>query len=414
MQAQSLFYLIVFIVVADFIWEQLLNYFNKKSYAQNIPSELAEICPEDKYQKGRLYAFDKDRLNYYSSVFALLLMLGVLFSGAFGKLDDWLSALFTNTKLQSLAFFGVLGLVSLVIKLPFSAYATFGIEEKYGFNRMRWSTFFADQIKGLLLGAVFGGGLLYCFLWFHDTFPTTYWLYFWVIFTAFSLLIMMFYTTWLAPLFNKLTPLPDGELKTMILNYCKKVQFPLKNVFIMDGSKRSTKANAYFSGLGKSRNIVLFDTLVDNYSIQELESVLAHEVGHYKKKHTLQMLFVSVLSTLFLLFIMHLVIDSPQFSYALGGSSPKIHLGLISFYILFEPVSMLTGLFTNILSRKNEYEADAYAVQTSSGQSLIDSLKKLSVDSLTHFTPHKLYVFFHYSHPPLLKRIQAIRQNINQ
>ncbi|MEM1137816.1 MAG: M48 family metallopeptidase [Bacteroidota bacterium] len=399
--------IILAIVIAEFVLERVLDYLNQKTRSNQLPESLKGIYDDEKYKKSQDYAAAKDRIGFISSIFSFVVTL-LMILGGFALIDNFVRDLTDNSIYQSLLFFAVIGIGSDLISTPFSIYNTFVIEEKFGFNKMKAGTFIADKIKGWVLGAVIGGGLLYLFVLFYETFPNYFWLYAWGIFMGFTLLITMFYTNLIVPLFNKLKPLEAGELRTAIESYAASVNFPLKNIMVIDGSKRSTKANAYFSGLGGAKNIVLYDTLIEKHSIDELVAVLAHEVGHYKKKHTLQGLFISAFTMLATLFVLSLVISNPVLSAALGASAPSLHMGLIAFSILYSPLSTITGLLMNIFSRKNEFEADAYAAQTSSGKALMDALKNLSVDTLSNLTPHNSYVFFYYSHPPLLKRLGAL------
>lgn len=411
MDSITLLWIIIAIVVAEFALEQALNYLNRKQRSTELPPQLAGIYDEEKYRKSQEYAAAKDKIGLWSSLLSFGVTL-VMLLGGFALLNEWVLSVTGNLIWQALLFFGVIGFASDLISTPFDLYNTFVIEEKFGFNKMTTGTYISDKIKGWVLGALVGGGLLAVFVWFYQQFPDMFWLYAWGIFMAFTLFLTMFYTNLIVPLFNKLSPLEEGELRKQIEAYAESVGFPLKKVMVIDGSKRSTKANAYFSGLGGAKNIVLYDTLIEKQTTPELVAVLAHEVGHYKKKHTLQAIFISAVNMLFTLFILGLVIDSPLLTSALGGEGSSFVLGLIAFGILYSPLSTVTGLLMNILSRKNEYEADAWAVRTSSGSALISALKKLSVDSLSNLTPHPAYVFFHYSHPPLLQRMNAMKKEM--
>jgi STE24 endopeptidase len=282
------------------------------------------------------------------------------------------------------------------------------IEEKFGFNKTTPKTFVMDKLKGYLLGAILGGLILFVFLKLVAIFGANFWWYFWMVIALFMLFINMFYTSLILPLFNKLSPLEDGSLKEGIEAYSRKVGFPLANIFVMDGSKRSNKSNAFFSGIGKKKKIVLFDTLIENHSNEELIAVLAHEVGHFKKKHIIWGYISSLAQTGFTLFILSLMIFSPTLSEALGGQQTAIHLNLLAFGILYTPISNVIGIFMNMVSRKHEYAADRFAGATFGSTHLIEALKKLSVHNLSNLFPHPAYVFFHYSHPPLLKRLQAL------
>jgi STE24 endopeptidase len=302
----------------------------------------------------------------------------------------------------------VLGFGADLLSIPFELYSTFVIEEKYGFNKTTVKTFIADKLKGYLLGVVIGAPLIALLIYLIQTIGPGFWIWFSLIASAFIFFMNMFYTSLILPLFNKLTPLQEGELKSAIEEFARKVNFPLDNIFVIDGSKRSSKANAFFSGIGRKKKIVLYDTLIQKHSTEELVAVLAHEVGHFKKKHIVWGFALSMVQVVFTLFILSLMVYNENLSIALGGTALSIHLNLIAFTILFSPISGVTGLLMSMYSRKNEFEADAYARETYSGSALANALKTLSVDSLSNLYPHPLYVFFHYSHPPLLKRLEAI------
>ena len=404
-----LLYFIIGIIAAEFILERSLSWLNTKHRKATLPNSLVGIYDEEKYAKSQQYGADQTRLSWISSTFNVIVMITFLIAGGFGGLDAWLATFFETGLIKTLVFFGIIGLASSIINLPFSIYATFVIEERYGFNKTTPKTFLLDLVKGMIVGAIIGGLLLGAFVWFHNN-VELWWLYAWALFFGFSLLITMFYTSVLVPIFNKLSPLEDGELKEAILAYAKKVNFPLHNIMVIDGSKRSTKANAYFSGLGSAKNIVLYDTLIEKQTKEELVAILAHEVGHYKKKHVLQSIGIAAIQMFVMLFIMQWIVDNPALSIALGGEQPALHLGLIAFTVLYSPISTITGLFMNVFSRKNEYEADAYAAKTYQATPLVTALKKLSVDSLSNLTPHPAFVFFHYSHPTLLQRMAALEK----
>jgi STE24 endopeptidase len=297
-----------------------------------------------------------------------------------------------------------------LINIPFSVYDTFVIEERYGFNKTTPRTFVFDKLKGWILSGILGGGLLALVVWFYQVTGDMFWIYTWILITLFSVVMTMFYTHLILPLFNKLYPLQEGELKTRIFDFSDRSGFNLKNIFVMDGSKRSSKANAFFSGLGKKKKIILFDTLVNDLKNNEIVSVLAHEIGHYKKKHTLANLILSVVQTGVTLYILSLLINSPALSRALGVSQPSFHIGLIAFGLLYSPISMVLGIGMNYLSRKFEFKADEFAGFYNLSNDLVEALKKLSVKNLSNLTPHPVYVFVNYSHPPLLQRIRNLKQ----
>ncbi|MCL4149823.1 UNVERIFIED_CONTAM: hypothetical protein GTU68_004516 [Idotea baltica] len=345
---------------------------------------------------------------FLSSAFSIVLSLVVLGFGGFGYLDNLLRSYFENEIVLSLVFFAALFVLSDLINTPFQWYSIFVIEEKFGFNKTTPKTFVLDKLKGYLLGIIMGGLLGYALLWLIQELGAQFWLYALGVVAIFMLVMNLFYTSLILPLFNKLTPLGDGELKAKIEKYAASVAFPLDNIFVIDGSKRSTKANAFFSGLGKKKKVVLYDTLIEKQSEEELIAVLAHEVGHFKKKHIVLGLILSLVQLTVMLYIMSLLILNADLSTALGGETMAVHLNLIAFALLFSPISRLTGLGMNMLSRKNEFEADAYAAETYSAEPLQESLKKLSVTSLSNLSPHPWYVFMHYSHPPLIQRLEAL------
>jgi STE24 endopeptidase len=408
MQPQEILYLIIAIVTVSFVFDQVLDYINLKAMRSDLPDEVASFYDREKYARSQAYHKELARFGFLTSGFSFLLSLVMLLVGGFGWVDGLLRPHIENEILLALAFFGVLGIASDVLTIPFQWYGTFVIEEKYGFNKTTTKTFVTDKLKGYVLGAIIGGGLLSALIYLVNAIGANFWIWFVLIAALFMLFMNMFYTTLILPLFNKLTPLQDGELKSTIEEFSRKINFPITNIFVIDGSKRSKKANAFFSGIGKKKKIVLYDTLIANHTTEELVAVLAHEVGHYKKKHIVQGYALSVVQIVFTLFVLSLMVFNENLSIALGGQKHAIHLNLIAFTILFSPISGITGLFMNMYSRKNEFEADAYAKETFSGKALANALKKLSVDNLSNLYPHPAYVFFHYSHPPLLKRLERI------
>lgn len=408
MNQDSILYLLIGITVFDFLLGKTLGILNNKSSKQPIPKELDGIYDDEKYNKSQQYQSEVFNFSIFSSTLSFIVTLALLWSGFFGWLDGQVREIIAVESLSTLAFFGVLMISSDIIGLPFSIYGTFVIEQKYGFNKTTPKTFILDKIKGWLLGAIIGGGLLSVFIYLVDTFGENFWLYFWAVVSVFLLVMNMFYTSLIMPLFNKLTPLEDDSLKEAITAYAKTVSFPLTNIFVIDGSKRSSKGNAFFSGLGREKKVVLYDTLIDNHTEEELVGVLAHEVGHYKKKHIIYSMVLSIAQVGFMLWLLSNIIFSDQVSAALGGQTDSIALNILAFGILFSPISMIIGVLMNVFSRKNEYEADEYAVKTYGKQPLITALKKLTSDNLGNLTPHPWYVFVNYSHPSLIQRINAM------
>lgn len=403
-----IFYLIIIIPVAGFIIERYLDHLNTTMWSDKLPEKLNGICDDEEYRKTQRYQKDNDRLSFWSSSFNLAVILLMIIAGGFAMVDNLARSISMNMILISLVFFGMIGFVSDIINIPFSYYDTFVIEKKYGFNTMTIRTFITDHIKSWFIALLVGIPVLGLITWFYYKTGKNFWLYAWGLITLFSVFINLFYSELIVPLFNKQTPLPDGSLRTAIEAFAHKTGFKLRNIYIIDGSKRSTKANAYFSGFGPKKRIVLYDTLQKELSEEEIVAVLAHEIGHYKKKHVLLTLLFSVIITGLMLFLFSLVINSPKLSQAIGSESASFHLGLIVFGILYSPLSLLIGLFTNHISRKNEFAADRFVKENYKPEILSEALKKLSVKNLSNMMPHPAYVFFHYSHPPLLSRLEKL------
>jgi STE24 endopeptidase len=400
--------LILLVLFIDFLIDTYLNYRDKKSWKDELPEEAKSIFNEVDYQKAKAYAKDKNKLAFWSSLMSSPISVIALILGWYGLAADYIHAHIQNNTIAILIFLGTFGLVSLVFALPFSYYSTFVIEAKYGFNKSTKATFFLDILKSMVISILIGSVLIYAFVYIYEHTGENFWWLAWLVLTAFSLIMNMLYTDLLLPVFNKLKPLEDGTLKTEIENYCQKVNFKMNNVFVMDGSKRSSKANAFFSGFGPRKKIVLFDTLIEKNTKEELVAILAHEAGHYKKKHILQSLLISVLLTGLTLFIISRFLGYLELSKALGANGHYLELELIVITMLYSPISTITSILMNVLSRKNEFEADTYAKNTFSETPLKSSLIKLHADSLSNPCPDKLNVFWHYSHPPLLERLKAL------
>ncbi len=406
---EILFWVIIGIIILDFLFEKYLDYLNTTKWSDTLPDELKGIYDEEKYKKQQAYQRENHRFGILTSCFSFAITLSMFLFFGFALVDGWAWSFTENAILAALIFFGILMFASDIINTPFSVYDTFKIEEKYGFNKTTPKTFVLDKLKGWLIGAVIGGGLLALLIFIYQKTQNIFWIYAWIVISAFSIFMAMFYSNLIVPLFNKQTPLEDGELRTAINNFSEKVGFKLDNIFVINGSKRSTKANAYFTGLGKKQRIVLYDTLINDLEIDELVAVLAHEIGHNKKKHVVQGLLIGLVQTGIVLFIFSLLINNPHLSQALGVEKPNFHIGLVAFGILYSPVSFILGIFMNMLSRKNEYQADRFAAENYNPKSLASALKKLSVTNLSNLTPHKKYVFFHYSHPTLLQRLEHLK-----
>jgi len=408
---QIIFWVIIGIIVFDYLLERFLDYLNYLNMKEDIPEELTGIYDVKKYQKSQQYEKANLSFSMITSTFSFLVILIILFFDGFTFIDTFVSNITQNHYFRALLFFGILGIGMDLITIPFQIYGTFVIEERFGFNKTTPLTFITDKIKGWLIGALIGGGLLMFIMWAWSETGNWFWLIVMGGLSIFMIFMTMFYSRLIVPLFNKQTPLEDGKLKMAIIAFADKVGFKIDNIFKIDGSKRSTKANAYFSGMGPKKRIVLYDTLISELSENQIVAVLAHEVGHYKLKHVYVGLFMSLLQSALMIWFLFIAVSKPELSMALGASTPSFYMGIVAFGLLFSPISTVTGIISNIVSRKHEYQADAFAKRNGYGIELIDGLIKLSVSSLSNLTPHWLYVFFNYSHPTLLQRKKAIMKN---
>jgi STE24 endopeptidase len=408
MNPNSLLILLLAILLLDFLLDQVLEYINLKHQKKEIPAPMAGYYEEEKYQKSLDYQGANVRFGFLTATFGFILSFLLLALGGFGWIDSLVRQWVEGELAISLVFFGVIFIASDLLTLPFQLYRTFVIEERYGFNRTTVGTFIGDKLKGYLLTLILGGLLLGSLLWLVQHLGPWFWLYFMGVAAGFIFLANIFYTSLILPLFNTLSPLEEGELKAAIEAYASKVGFPLSNVYVIDGSKRSGKSNAFFTGFGKRKKIVLYDTLIANHTTEELVAVLAHEVGHYKKKHIQTGYIWSIIQVGITLWLLGQFIFNESLSLALGAEGLAFHINLIAFGILFTPISHITGLLMNIISRKNEFEADHFAASTYSPGPLKEALKKLSVHNLSNLHPHPAYVFVNYSHPPLLERLRHL------
>ena len=410
MTAENWLYLIIGLVIFNYLFSTVLDFINGKNWRTEIPPVMKDFYPEDKYLKAKNYSKEKGKVSLISSTLSTLITLLFLVYDGYGWLDNFISLYYDIPFLKSGIFFLVLFILSDFISIPFSCYNTFVIEEKYGFNKTTVKTFVLDKIKGYLLTLIIGGVLLFGAIYIVSLLENGFWVWLWLSLSVIMLLVNMFYADLIVPIFNKLTPLENGSLREKIESYTNKVGYSLKNIYIIDGSKRSSKANAFFSGLGPRKTIALYDTLVEKHTEEELVAVLAHEVGHYKKKHVITSLFLTIFQLGLMCFLLETCLKVGEISQALGGKEMVFHLGLVAFGILYSPVGTILSILMNINSRKNEFEADHYAKTTYSGVALELALKKLSVDSLSNLYPHPFYTFIHYSHPPLLKRLSALNE----
>ncbi len=410
----TLFWVIIAILVLDFALGAYLDYLNNSQVSEALPEEVKDLYDAEAYKKQQQYFLANKKFGMVSGLFSFIVMMLMFFLFGFAFVDNLARGFSDHAILIALIFFGILFIGNEIVSLPFSFYRTFKIEERFGFNKMTPALFAADTVKGWLLSAVLGGGIIALLMLIYQYTGGYFWLIAWGVMSFISIFMMMFYSNLIVPLFNKQTPLEEGELRTAIQEFCSKVGFGLDDLYVIDGSKRTTKANAYFTGLGSKKRIVLYDTLMNTLTTEEIVAVLSHEIGHYKHKHTLLMLIISILNTGVMLYLLSLALGTPEsgneiLAKALGSSNPSFHLGVIVFGILYTPISTILGVFLNCFSRRNEYQADQFAKDNGMGNALCSALKKLSVSTLTNLNPHKAYVFFHHSHPTLIQRLRNLK-----
>jgi STE24 endopeptidase len=402
-------YIVLFAIITDFLLHGFADLLNLKTLSNKIPDEFVGIYDEKDYKKSQEYLKINTKFGWATSFFDLITILVFWFGKGFLFLDNMVRSFDLNPVATGLLYIGILILFKFLLNLPFSIYSTFVIEEKFGFNKTGWKTFIMDLIKGIIISILLGVPLITGILLFFQYSGDYSWLYCWVTVVVFILFVQFIAPTYIMPLFNKFKEIEDGELKNSIIAYSKKIGFPLKKIFIMDGSKRSGKSNAFFTGFGNNKRIVLFDTLVEQHTVPELVSILAHEMGHYKKKHILKNFIISTMQIGIIFFLLSIFISYQPLFDAFYIKEKSVYAGLIFFGILYSPIGFFTGIFTQYISRKNENEADRFAVETNKDiDSMINALKKLSVHNLSNLTPHPFYVFLNYSHPPVLERIKSL------
>ncbi|MFB0905095.1 MAG: M48 family metallopeptidase [Nonlabens sp.] len=412
MTPTHIFYIIIGILVFDFLLERILGFLNYTWYSKPIPRELTDVYKHEEYEKSQEYKKTNFKFGLISSSVSFIGIMIFLYFKGFAIIDELARNYAENQIVVALFFFGIITAASELLSLSFSIYGIFVIEEKFGFNKTTVKTFIFDKIKGYFLTAILGGGILSLIILCYGWAGANFWWYVWILITAISLFMNMFYAKLFVPLFNKQAPLEEGELKNKISDYAATVGFHLDQIFVIDGSKRSTKANAYFSGFGSEKRVTLYDTLIEQLSEEEIVAVLAHEVGHYKRKHIIYNLIAGTLTTGFTLWLFSLFVDSNLLSEALGVAVPSFHIGLVAFGLLYSPISTLTGIIMSLLSRRFEYQADYYAKDTYKKEPLISGLKTLSKTSLSNLTPHPAYVWFYFSHPSLQQRIAAMDSGV--
>ena len=412
MNSELILLIILIVIAVNYLLDLFSGLLNYRSFNDKIPSNVRDIYNKEEYEKSQKYKKENFKFNLFVSSYSFIILVSVLYSGYFGVLDSSIRNYTLENEISpSVLFFFSIYLINDIILLPFQFYRVFVIEQKYGFNTMSLKTFILDKLKGYLLTLIVGLIVIVPLLILILLFPQSFWIYSWILLSFFMIFLNMFYTSLIVPLFNKLTPLDDGDLKDSLNSYAEKVGFSLSNIFVINGSKRSKKANAFFTGFGKNKKIVLYDTLIKNHTIDELVAVLAHEVGHYKLRHVISNLVISIATTGFMLFLMSKFLFNSEVSYALGGNVSFRHLEILAFFILYTPISRFINILVFIKSRKNEYEADNFAISTFKKSPLVSALKKLSRDNLTNLTPHPLFEFINYSHPSLSKRLRSIELN---
>lgn len=400
---------ILFFLLTDYLLHLIADRLNLKTATDRVPTPFQGVFDPERYRQAQAYLRANTGFGQISGTVDLLVLLVFWFGGGFSFLDNWTRSLDCGPVVTGIVYIAILSGLKVMVDLPFSLYATFVIEQRFGFNKTTWTTWIKDRFKGLLLALLLGIPLLSGILAFFQHTGATAWIWCWALVTGFMIVAQFIAPTWIMPLFNRFEPLQAGELKDAIMAYAGSIGFSLDNIYVMDGSKRSSKSNAFFTGFGRHRRIVLFDTLIARHTTDELVAVLAHEMGHYRMRHILKMMAMGILQTGVLLYLMSLVIHTPALFEAFYVRQPSVHTGLVFFSLLYSPVDFFLGLIVQAISRKHEFAADGFAAATSGhARPMVDALKKLSVHNLSNLSPHPLYVVLNYSHPPVLQRIAAL------
>lgn len=411
MEINIYFIIILATLIINYVVRLVANILNLRSLKPELPDEFSDVFDKENYRKSQEYTKTKTKFRFITSTFSLIVLLIFWLSGGFNALDLFVRSWGFGEIVTGLFYIGIILIGWEIISLPFEIYATFIIEEKYDFNKTSPKTFVMDKLKAFALAIILGAPLLAGLFAFFEYAGAMAWIYCWIVVSLFSIFMMYFAPKVIMPLFNKFTPLEDEELKSEILDYVDSVNFDVQEIYVMDGSKRSSKSNAFFTGFGKNKRIALFDTLIENHTISEIVTILAHEVGHYKKNHVLKMLMISIIQTGLIFFLLSIFITHAALFQAFGMQHQSIYAGFLFFGMLYSPLSLIFGVVLTMFVRKNEYEADRYAARTTSDpRSMISALKKLAANNLSNLTPHPFYVFLNYTHPPILKRIQALKK----
>lgn len=413
MNFNSIVIIVLLIIIIQSFFDKLLTILNLKYMKSELPSEALDIYSADKYLKSQLYEHTKAKLYLSFSIVQLLILIIAILFNIFPFIDELVRKLSTNNVLQTILFFFIVAIIAEIISIPFQIYSVFVIEQKFGFNKYTPLLYITDKLKNWILSSILGGGLLALITWVYYNTGNWFILITICIIVIFTILMNMFYTTLILPLFNKLKPLSNEQLKEAIIAFTQKIEFPLQQIYVIDSSKRTTKSNAFFSGLGRKKKIILFDTLLLNHTPEEIIAILAHEIGHYKKKHLIKGMITGILKISLSLLLLYIFLQYPNFQYAFGISIPSFHFGLLIFYIIYSPFSFILDIIANYFSRQFEKQADTFAANNYNSEHLVNALKKLTSSNLTNLTPHPWYAFVHYSHPPVLKRIQYLK-NLNQ
>ena len=406
--AQALYILVIVFVLAEYIWSAVLTFLNIKASRRPIPDLLSDLYDETQYRKQQAYAMTNRKFSLISGLVSTLVTLAIFAFGGFARFDAAARSVSASPVMQALVFWGIFYLISWVISIPFDLYRTFVIEQRFGFNRTTPKLFVTDTVKSLLMNLLILGAVLALCVWIYTLTPRWFWLIAWGAVTLFSLFMQYFYSQLIVPLFNKQTPLPEGELRDAIEAFADRVGFRLDNIFVIDSSKRSSKSNAYFTGFGRKKRVVLYDTLQEQLTTEEIVGVLAHEIGHYKHHHIILSSLEGFATNLLMFWLFSLFIGSSALAAAAGCAEPSFHVNLAVFSLIYTPLSLLLDLVTNVISRRHERQADAFARAHGYGPAEASALKKMSAKSLANLTPHPVVVFTEYSHPTLYERVKSL------
>lgn len=401
-----LYWSIIAIVLAEFVYGIVLTVLNRRASHSPIPEELGGIYDAEAYGRQQAYSRENSKVGMLSNVVETAFTLMMFGLGGFALFDGVALGVSANVVLRALVFFGLFYVVDTVLSVPFSAYATFSIEQRYGFNRTSPGLFVMDTLKGMAVSLVLYALLIGSVVEIYHLIPEWFWIVAWAVLSLITLGIQYIYSDLIVPLFNKQTPLEEGELRSAIEDFARSVDFRLENIYVIDGSRRSSKANAYFTGFGSRKRVVLYDTLMEQLTTEEIVAVLAHEIGHYKHRHIFKGLGIGLLSNLVLFWMFSLVIDSVAIAEAAGCAEPSFHINMTVFMLLLTPLQVVLGMAGNVISRRHEWQADEFALRHGKGGALISALKKMSAKSLSNLTPHPAVVFTQYSHPTLLQRVR--------